>query len=401
MTEDLSTVDDAQLARWAYARPSTAVEADRAQRAADELGRRAINRAAIERGAAPVVDDAPEQDGVTGSDDLAVLRRRRVLAVVGAAGLLAVVAGLALPPLLDPSPPPRSSLDVFDREFSNEEREYLTLLQREGQRVNVGPRVIGAIEYGTVLAYRSIRNDPGQPERDEVCLAVAEYDRAAQSPQINDWQCVDRSDFETEGASVTLFGLGGQYDVDWGPRGAARLDVLISEAQRRAFEPGIESPFVDRPATALEQRYVTDLLLADQTDVVVEQLRLVFPLKNLVDPEGSSGQWTAPEAGGEWIAASTAVATDSGERRACLSVIDLRELEPGELLAGEFDGDEQDPGSEAASAEPVGTQVDSACLAVDAFDARALSFTVERAGVTIIATWTSTGDISALTTGAG
>ena len=45
MSEDLSTVDAAQLARWAYGRAENSFEADRAQRAAHELQRRAENGA--------------------------------------------------------------------------------------------------------------------------------------------------------------------------------------------------------------------------------------------------------------------------------------------------------------------------------------------------------------------
>lgn len=417
MSEDLSTADDAQLARWAYGRPGSAAEAERSRRAAEELERRAAARvpappAQTQRAAAaprpwpvpggrptaaraPEISDAPALDGDTADQESAgrgarALPRRRILVAVGLVAAIGVAASIAIPPLLDSGPSPRSSLAVFDREFTDEEREYLTLLQREGQRVNVGPRVIGGAEYGTVLAYRSIRDDPGQPERDQVCLAVAEYDRAAQAPQINDWQCVDRDDFEAEGARLTLFGLGGQYDVDWGPSGRAQVDVIMTEAQRLAFEPGVETPFLDRPATALEQEYLEDQLVAEQTEVIPEQVRFIFPLANFVDPEGSTGEWRAPEAGGSWIAASTVVAIGSGERLACLSVIDLRELEPGELATG----------VSAEGAAPVGSQAESACLAISEFDARALTFTIEREGVTIIVTWSSTGDISALTTGA-
>lgn len=165
----------------------------------------------------------------------------------------------------------------------------------------------------------------------------------------------------------------------------------MTAAQRRAVEPGVETPFLDRPATALEEAYIEDQLVAEQTEVVPEQVRFIFPLANLVDPEGSTGEWSAPQSGGSWIAASTVVAIGSGERLACLSVIDLRELEPGELATGVA----------AEGAGPVGTPAESACLAIAEFDARALTLTIDREGVTIIVTWSSTGDISAMTTGAG
>jgi hypothetical protein len=264
MIEDLSSVDDATLARWAFGRPTNDADASLAQRAAEELDRRARLRVpdpptstplTTAQGAAAGRDpqappprlapgDLPEVVGaIARADDVsrAVPRRPSVRLLVTASVILAVgiPASMVIAPLLEPDPSTPLSLTVFDRDFTDQERDYLRLLQREGQRVNVGPRVIGSAEYGTILAYRSLRDDPGQPERDQVCLAVAENDRATQSPQINDWQCVDRSDFEADGTRLTLFGLGGQYDVKWGPTGSARVDVLITEAQRRAMDPGL------------------------------------------------------------------------------------------------------------------------------------------------------------------
>ncbi len=403
MSEDLSTVDHAQLARWAYGRPGSAAEADRARRAAEELERRAgartpappppvlmtaapsgplLSGGGRSPGArAPEVSTtpAPEDDSADhdASDRSARGRpARRILVAVGLITAIGTAAAIAIPPLLDTEPATRSSLDVFDREFTDEEREYLTLLQREGQRVNVGPRVIGTIEYGTVLAFRSIRTDPGQPERDQVCLAVGEYDRAAQSPQINDWQCVDRDDFEAEGARLTLFGLGGQYDVDWGPSGRAQLDVLISEAQRLAMDPGLEAVFLDIPSRELDQAYVGGQLLLEQTGLAVEQMRLVFPLDELIgDPGITSPSEIPPDA--EWVAVYTAVPlreaveSESGgqpeglQRVACLAVV--------------------------AS----GVQRESRCLPLVDNGGRGFLLEIERDGQTILVSWAATGEISA------
>ncbi|WP_439565352.1 hypothetical protein [Microcella sp.] len=390
MSEDLSAVDDAQLARWAYGRPGSAAEGERARLAAAELERRAAQRAGelatpppsagatvaptparapADRGhptaaRAPEIDDVPPPDDEVPDPGARARARRRILVAAGVIAALVVAAGIAIPPLLDPAPPPRSSLDVFDREFSDEEREYLTLLQREGQRVNVGPRVIGTIEYGTVLAYRSIRNDPGQPERDQVCVAVAEYDRAAQSPQINDWQCVDRSDFETEGASVTLFGLGGQYDVDWGPRGRAQVEVIMTEAQRRVMDPGLESSFLDFPERELDRAYVDEQLLLEQTGLVVEQLRTVFPLGELLgDPTTEQPSTILPDA--EWVAIYTGAPVDSDERVACLAVV------------------------------AAGVQRESRCLSLVDNGGRGFLLEIEREGQTILVSWAATGEISA------
>ncbi|MBX9719097.1 MAG: hypothetical protein K2X36_09695, partial [Microbacteriaceae bacterium] len=300
---------------------------------------------------------------------------RRILVAVGLITAIGTAAAIAIPPLLDTEPATRSSLDVFDREFTDEEREYLTLLQREGQRVNVGPRVIGTIEYGTVLAFRSIRTDSGQPERDQVCLAVAEYDRAAQSPQINDWQCVDRDDFEAEGARLTLFGLGGQYDVDWGPSGRAQLDVLISEAQRLAMDPGLEAVFLDIPSRELDQSYVAEQLLLEQTGLAVEQLRLVFPLDQLFgDPGITSPSEIPPDA--EWVAVYTAAP--------------LREA--GQSESGQPEGLQR---VACLAVVASGVQRESRCLPLVDNGGRGFLLEIERDGQTILVSWAATGEISA------
>lgn len=394
MTDDLSTVETRRLEAWAYGRPTSGEEADRARAAAIELERRARDRRAekvgpLEPGAAAAPGLAAEESALTPVDEGASgwTRPTRRQAIVAAAIAAAIVAGaIVILPLLESVPESRSSLNVFDSDFSGEERELLTLLQREGQFVSVGPRVIGSIEFGTVMAYRSIRTEPGQPERDDVCLAVSEFDRSVQSLAIADWQCIDRAVFEAEGASVTLFGLGGQYDVDWGPTGVAQLDVIITEAQRRAMEPGIETIFVDRPASDVEQAYVDAQPFAAPLGLALEQVRLVFPLESLVNPESAPEGPTDPAAGGEWIAASIAAAIGSSERLACLSVIDPSVIDPSVI-------DPNAPGSFESAA--------TTCLAIDQFGRRGLSVTIERAGVTIIVSWSSSGDISAMTTGAG
>lgn len=394
MIEDLSTVDDATLARWAFGRPTNRAEAARAQRAAEELDRRSRARAQeptvppsaptedtpdrtprAEHGRPPV-GRAPEVAGAATVDDesLPVASRRpsaRLLAAVGLIVAVAIPAGVAIAPLLDPGPATPGSLAVFDRDVTDEEREYLRLLQREGQRVNVGPRVIGSAEYGTILAYRSLRDDPGQPERDQVCLAVAEFDRAARAPQINDWQCIDRSDFEVAGTRLTLFGLGGQYDVDWGPTGPASVDVLITEAQRLAMDPGLEAVFLDIPAGEVGEFYVAEQPLFEQTGLSVEQLRGVFLVSTLTQDEPSDDEGLrTPDA--EWVVAYTATDIDAaraGEsaRVACLAVVDD------------------------------GVQLESQCALIDDARERGLQLIFGRDARGVRVTWPTTGEISAVT----
>lgn len=394
MIEDLSTVDDATLARWAFGRPTNRAEAARAQHAAEELDRRSRARAQeptvppsaptedtpdrtprAEHGRPPV-GRAPEVAGAATVDDesLPVASRRpsaRLLAAVGLIVAVAIPAGVAIAPLLDPGPATPGSLAVFDRDVTDEEREYLRLLQREGQRVNVGPRVIGSAEYGTILAYRSLRDDPGQPERDQVCLAVAEFDRAARAPQINDWQCIDRSDFEVAGTRLTLFGLGGQYDVDWGPTGPASVDVLITEAQRLAMDPGLEAVFLDIPAGEVGEFYVAEQPLFEQTGLSVEQLRGVFLVSTLTQDEPSDDEGLrTPDA--EWVVAYTATDIDAaraGEsaRVACLAVVDD------------------------------GVQLESQCALIDDARERGLQLIFGRDARGVRVTWPTTGEISAVT----
>jgi hypothetical protein len=109
--------------------------------------------------------------------------------------------------------------------------QLLGPLQDSGEVVSRSPRVLSTIESGTVIAYLSIQRESGQPERDLLCVAAVEADRRAQSQVVSDSHCVERSVFESEGLSTTLFGLSGDYDVGWGPTGRPHLDVLISEEQ--------------------------------------------------------------------------------------------------------------------------------------------------------------------------
>ncbi len=400
MSEDLSAVDDALLTRWAYARPGSAAESERARLASAELEQRAAQRTpappsggmtisqaparAPVDGGHPAAARAPEIDDMPDPDDEAPLPgartrpRRRILVAAGVVATLVVAAGFAIPPLLDPEPQPPSSLAVFDRDDSAEEREYLTLLLRQGQNVSYGPRVLGTIEYGTVVAYRSIRDDPDQSLSDEVCLAIAEFDRAAQSPVIADRQCIDRDEFDVAGASVTLFGIGGQYDVDWGPSGRAKLDVLISEAQRRVMDPGIEGVFLDLTTSELDLSYLSEQRLLAQTGLAVEQLRGIFPVPALLQVEpGVEPPAVTPES--EWVTAYTAVP--------------LREAEQSE-------NGEQPEGVERVACLAVladGEQRESRCVSFADIGSRGILLEFERDGRTILVSWSTTGEISAQT----
>lgn len=148
----------------------------------------------------------------------------------------------------------------------------LAALQDAGQVVTASPRIVGAIEYGTILAYLSILRGHEQPERDLVCLAVSEFDRQAQADAVSDSSCIERTAFETDGFSTTLFAV----------------DSLIAER---------ESAPPDEPISG-------DLPRHD-------------PPAN--DPRPPAND---PTAGGEWIAAYIATAVDGSDRQACLPVLD-------------------------------------------------------------------------------
>jgi len=398
MSEDLSAVDDAQLARWAYGRAETSFEADRAQRAAQELRRRAEqialgHAARLDTVANPIVHN----ESAAGSDDKdreigGPVRptRWRLMLAAAAVGALVVGGAVALPRLLDPGPTAPSSLSVFDRPPSGTERMLLAALQNAGQVVNVSPRVVGMIEYGTILAYLSIVREQDQPERDMVCLAVSEFERQAQADAISDWRCLERVAFEVEGFSTTLLGRGGEYDVEWGPTGGAQLDVRITEAQRVAMEPGFEAVFVDQPASELDQLYVADQGWLEQTGLVVEQLRTLYSVEFLIatsesvpsdspapdstprdsatsDSAASDSAASDSAASGEWVAAYTAAAIDRTNRQACLAIIDA------------------------------GVQRESTCVLFDELGSRGIVLEVDRGGTRIMATWSSTGGVSVMT----
>jgi len=75
-----------------------------------------------------------------------------------------------------------------------------------------------------------------------------------------------------------------------------------------------------------------------------------------------------PAASGEWVAAYTASAIDRSNRQACLAIID------GGVLR------------------------ESTCVLFDELGSRGILLEADRGGTRIIATWSSTGDVSVLTT---
>lgn len=394
MSEDLSTTGRNQLERWAYGRPTSVPDADRARHAALELDRRAafgtatIGTATI--GTATISSTRPDQPSTpqgratpdasrdphgpetpllataAGDDGPAgTTRWRNPLAVI-IIGALVVGGGVALLSVLQSAMTRASSLDIFDRPGTVTEVELISQLEAGSQSVNLGPRALGVLEFGTIIAYTTTASETDESSRDRVCVAVAEYDRPTQSTQITDRKCVDRDAFGAEGLSATLFGIGGRYELAWGPQGDAELSVSISDAQRFVMQPGAEAIFVDMPASVREESYVTSQRLYEQTGLIVEHLRAIVPVPVLLESGSGDALARIPEFDGEWLVAYIASKATESERLACLGVL--------------LDG----------------VQIEGECAPVTGLTGRGLQLTFEREGNTIIVSWPSTGNISTM-----
>ncbi len=380
MSDDLSTATQQQLEVWAFGRQGVVTDRELAEAALRELARRAAlvrevaaTETHLARLSLPVSASAPAADDNSASYDdddgsetdarpRGMSGRSRVVVAIAVITAL-VIAVFVAQPLLRVGPP--GSLDVFERPFTSEERDLLRLLQSKGQTVSVGPRVLGVAEFGTVMAYRQITGNPVAPDRDVVCLAVSEFDRRLEVLQIADWQCVDRDLVQSEGAEVTLVGLGGTYQVSWGPRGDAVIEVSVSEAQRLAMDPGFESIFIDTPASDLDDWYITEQPLLTQSGLLIENMRNSFPLARLLAEPGTV-LTDAQLQGGEWIAAYTAVLPDGSDRVVCIGVL------------------------------TDGVQAETDCVTVDDFSRSPLLLGFERFGRTITVSWAASGELSVL-----
>ena len=386
MNEDLSAVDAAQLTAWAYGRAASADEADRAHRAALELARRAEHAVssassqalgtthsathptaprhataepsdAEHSGTEPIVDEDEPEAGIG--------IRRRVAIGAGVAALLigAVIASQAL---LAPRPSTATSLDIFDRAETADERALIGIFERAGERVSLGPRELGDVGFGTIVAYRSIVTSLGgqEPTRDLVCVAAAEFTQRTQNTTISNPTCVTRTVFEQRGLTTTLYGIGGQYDVEWGPLGAAQLDVLISESQRLVMEPGYEAIFIDRPVSELDEQYIAEQLLLESAGVNVIQFRTLMPVATFLADNPDSGVEVPPDA--EWLAAYTGQALDGSDPRACLAIV------------------------------AAGRLLETSCLPIEDMATATITLQFDRGDWRMLTTWDPRGDISTL-----
>ncbi len=395
---DLSTVDDAHLSRWAYGRAALPADALRAREAALELARRAQRAAEQTAGPAPAgastrdrltptqpfaveprdaepfdaepLDAEPLGDEPLDDDDeleTGMSFRDRVAIGAGVAALLigAVIASQAL---LAPRTSTATSLAVFERAETAAERSLIGQFERAGERVSLGPRELGTAGFGTIVAYRSLVSSSGvqEPTVDLVCVAAAEYNERTQTTLLTNPTCVNRQTFEQRGIRTTLYGVGGQYDVAWGPDGEAVVDVLMSESQRLAMEPGFEAVFLDLPSNDRAEQYVAEQVLVEQTGLSITQLRQITVVQSMLVPDPVTTPTPPPD--NEWTAAYVGDALDGTGEVACLAVIDD------------------------------GVQLESSCRPVDEMQTRAITLEFERNEKTIVMTWSSFGEISALVT---
>ena len=224
---------DVELERLAFGRAQTDDEQRWANAAAAELARREADgparrgdtvelepprpaRARSTRSAAPRVSSERAR---TDRERDARPWWRQSWAVI-AASVLAIIAATSIAPALTETPVGASSLEVFAREATVQERELAAQLQREGLRLSVTPRIIAERDGDQVLAYRFIVTSPGERARNEVCVLLLD-ERALGLPT-----CVDRLSFVSDGMLATLSGEQRLFVVQWGPTGAPSVSVL-------------------------------------------------------------------------------------------------------------------------------------------------------------------------------
>lgn len=224
---------DVELERLAFGRAQTDDEQRWATAAAAELARREADGPA-RRGdtvenepARPARARAMRSTTARPSSERARIDREREARpwwrqswAVIAASVLAVIAATSIAPALSETPVGASSLDVFAREATAQERELAAQLQREGLRLSVAPRIIAERDGDQVLAYRFIVTSPGERARNEVCVLLLD-ERALGLPT-----CVDRLSFVSDGMLATLSGEQRLFVVQWGPTGGPSVSVL-------------------------------------------------------------------------------------------------------------------------------------------------------------------------------
>lgn len=208
MHDDLSTVDAAQLQVWAYARQSAGTDPHLAEAAALELARRAAEAEATTSGEIGTPAAAAEP----------ATRARATRLMIGLAAGILVVSIIAIAFLVT-APRSEGALSMFDGESTAAEDLMGEQLEGIGQRVEAGPRELYEGLSATAVAYLSSSRSEGPV--DLVCIAVIE------PHGVGDASCIARDQFVESGATLSLYGLLGLYNITWGPDGDVTVHMPI------------------------------------------------------------------------------------------------------------------------------------------------------------------------------
>ncbi|UYN84496.1 MAG: hypothetical protein KIT89_04715 [Microcella sp.] len=278
MSDDLSTVDAAQLERWAYGRPTTGeeqgrVEHARAVAALAELRRRAAaeheraQRELVERAAAEAhasergATEAAGAPGVEALTDSERRHRRRML-TTGIAGLTAAALslGAGVYVLNQPDPDP---LAIFEREETQLDRDWALRLDAGGfGPITTGPRAIELDDDRVIVVARvSTVTDGRSTEWDAYCLFMSSLPESDGSWGLSG-ACTYPERFERDGLILpdrpSLPGDGFDTAI-WGPEGEPR----IARNQPLYGEVGLISSVLDwlaAPANRDPQITADDLI---------------------------------------------------------------------------------------------------------------------------------------------
>lgn len=258
VTEDLSTVDDAQLARWAYGRASDREEHDRAQLAAAELARRAASQTEPEDAhpTAGLDGEVPPNPFVAVTDH----RHERRMRAIGIVGVMAALLGIG-PIAIELTRITQDPLTIFDRAETSLDREWIQTLAIDPQNTfTAGPRVFHH-EDGRIGIVARVSTVPEgrSTDWDAYCLYLGReaddgssgFTTACTYPRRFDTDGLvifDRGSFDGEGFDAAV----------WGPVGPPRVDdaqQLDSARPARTVIDILANPFdrfsADRDSIAI------------------------------------------------------------------------------------------------------------------------------------------------------
>jgi hypothetical protein len=201
-----------------------------------------------------------------------------------------VIGAASIAPTLSESPIGASSLDVFAREATAQERELGAQLQREGLRLSVAPRIIAERDGDRVVAYRFIVTSPGESARNEVCVLLLD-ERSLGLPT-----CVDRLSFVSDGMLATLSGEQRLFVVQWGPTGGPSVSILPPDDPAPTYpESDAAEAFFAGEQTAPDLVYSGLLRLLHPDDRLIVRVLATTPTWDAVGAlvtDADTGRWS-------------------------------------------------------------------------------------------------------------